>query len=1567
VKIRSLNLLAILVLVAGLLPAGIAEVRAASPSLVDPDPNNYAIVIQGGSSGLDPEHPYVCDLDPEHTSSCGVYGQYGYPPRYLYPPRYSYPPQYAAYPPDYVTPPTLPESTIACTTVPSGAAVVVGAQLSCTAVNSYFSSTDNDGSVSVSGVASISSGPTASGSTISFGVNLNTAGSAQIVVTYTADTSGSVETHAAATHYLDTINGSTTVNGSAITETGSFSVTGDSVSITGLDPMQVWLAGDTLGEDTITVTSGSRDAISLTLSGCSTASGSDVSTATVASGGTQVVYGRVAGTCSVTGTANGASATVTAAVTKRTPTSPVSNTDSTGSPFGGPSNTMFNPSFTTTHYVDQTVDSSVDATVAGATVSYALVSASSTAGLCSLNTTTGSLTFNLGVISGSTTGVCTVRATQAATAAYDGWTQDATRAAVLKTSLLNNSTLSRDPASGTIVAGESVTVSYAGTTYGLLSWQTSGPCYTLSSGPSALVYATAAGSCSIALSDGGSNIYKAVTSATLNISTSDASQTISFSPLPTGKFVGDASFSLTASTTSGLTVSFASDSPSICTVAGSTVTIVAAGTCSITASQAGGTSGTVTYAAASPVTRTTAIDTKSQTISFSSLPTGKLVGDAPFSLTASATSELTVSFVSTTTGACTVSGSTVTIVAAGTCSITASQAGGIAGDGYTYAAASSVIRSTTILKGTQATPTLAADSVGPYTPGSSIGLTVSGGDARGAFSWSASGTCSVSSGSSNASTGVGTLSLSLNNGGSCSVTASYAGDDDWEPVSSNTLILTVSGYSQTISFTQPTSPMSVGMSASLSASSIDSVSDSASGLTVAFARSASTTPSGACSVSGTTVSYEAPGTCYITASQAGGTGTGGKVYGAALSVTRSVTVEAATQTITLQLGATWTGDDETLGSTASIDATASSGLPVSATSATSAVCTISGASPWTVRFIGIGECRISFTRAGGTVEGLEYLAADPVTASTTVATITTPSVGSPNATFSFSASATNGGASKVQLTSPTILGDGGAYRSADGSTTFRIGCGANPAAYLDALEITRTLYIDGIAQGSVSETVGCAASTPYSLSGLSNGRYVFTAKAVTGAVKSPAATVATVEVGAAPVVNFATIAGAISDTTNPGVRYLKVSTPTLYWSVVSGTMTGQTLVRYSAAATAEGACPTGAAPGAASSGAGWSLDTSFSTSADPATLAAGTRSQGFAGAELPERCIQFAHIGVNGLFSATSWSSVYLVDKTRPSITPSIAGMLNGIAQSCVIVTVQACRIEPGSATISVTGSDPSTSSGSGSGVSRIRMRGSDFDTSLRPYATIANRSRPFTLGSSQTTVTIYVTLTDRATNSITVPVSFSVAAESEPVFNAVVDLVDCANPTTVIRPDFAEQGFLYWPVGSELCLVPRVDMAVKGLRYVNGVAQESAFVGTLTAKLTGSAASANDLELASIGKWPTDKINDGITFYGSIPDSLSSARTMYESSAILYKQIAAGTATAEQQATYAAAVLRFRIDAETSVDNADSVPYVSIPFEFSYVYGWVERGTTTPLEDYRVETAAITLKVVAVNLGAGE
>ena len=62
-----------------------------------------------------------------------------------------------------------------------------------------------------------------------------------------------------------------------------------------------------------------------------------------------------------------------------------------------------------------------------------------------------------------------------------------------------------------------------------------------------------------------------------------------------------------------------------------------------------------------------------QTITFY-LGIGLSFGNPPFSITASASSGLPVTFASTTPGVCTVSGSTVTITGVGACSITASQA-----------------------------------------------------------------------------------------------------------------------------------------------------------------------------------------------------------------------------------------------------------------------------------------------------------------------------------------------------------------------------------------------------------------------------------------------------------------------------------------------------------------------------------------------------------------------------------------------------------------------------------------------------------------------------------------------------------------------------------------------------------------------------------------------------------------------------------------------------------------------------------------------------------------------------
>jgi len=138
---------------------------------------------------------------------------------------------------------------------------------------------------------------------------------------------------------------------------------------------------------------------------------------------------------------------------------------------------------------------------------------------------------------------------------------------------------------------------------------------------------------------------------------------------------------------SGLTVSLASTTPSVCTVSGFVITFVATGTCSTTASQAGDS----TYSAATDVTRSFTISTlTAQTITYAQ-PANQMLSTGTLTVAPIASSGLTVSLASTTPSVCTVSGFVITFVTTGTCSTTASQAGD-----STYSAATGVIRSFTI-------------------------------------------------------------------------------------------------------------------------------------------------------------------------------------------------------------------------------------------------------------------------------------------------------------------------------------------------------------------------------------------------------------------------------------------------------------------------------------------------------------------------------------------------------------------------------------------------------------------------------------------------------------------------------------------------------------------------------------------------------------------------------------------------------------------------------------------------------------------------------------------------------
>jgi hypothetical protein len=146
-------------------------------------------------------------------------------------------------------------------------------------------------------------------------------------------------------------------------------------------------------------------------------------------------------------------------------------------------------------------------------------------------------------------------------------------------------------------------------------------------------------------------------------------QTITFSALPS-KILGDVPFTLTATGgASGNAVTFASSDTNVATIAGNTVTIVGAGTTTITASQAGN----ANFYAAADVQQALVVDKNSQTISFQK-PANHEQGDI-FSLTASSSSNLPLTYQSSNTAIASFNGSTLTLIGHGDVIITVSQLG----------------------------------------------------------------------------------------------------------------------------------------------------------------------------------------------------------------------------------------------------------------------------------------------------------------------------------------------------------------------------------------------------------------------------------------------------------------------------------------------------------------------------------------------------------------------------------------------------------------------------------------------------------------------------------------------------------------------------------------------------------------------------------------------------------------------------------------------------------------------------------------------------------------------------
>ncbi len=245
-------------------------------------------------------------------------------------------------------------------------------------------------------------------------------------------------------------------------------------------------------------------------------------------------------------------------------------------------------------------------------------------------------------------------------------------------------------------------------------------------------------------------------------------QTITFNALANVVF-GDANFTLSATSDSGLDVTYTSSDISVATVTGNEVTVVGGGTTTITASQAGN----ANYNAAADVMQDLTVEKANQNIIFEALD-NVAFGDPDFSLTVTTDSGLEISYTSSNTAVATVTGNEVTIVGAGTATISANQAGN-----DNYNAATAVTQELTVEKANQVITFEALDNVTFGDPDFSLTATTDSG-------------LEISYTSSNTAVATVTGSeVTIAGAGTTTITANQAGNDNYNSATAITQELIV--------------------------------------------------------------------------------------------------------------------------------------------------------------------------------------------------------------------------------------------------------------------------------------------------------------------------------------------------------------------------------------------------------------------------------------------------------------------------------------------------------------------------------------------------------------------------------------------------------------------------------------------------------------------------------------------------------------------------------------------------------------------------------------------------------
>jgi hypothetical protein len=379
--------------------------------------------------------------------------------------------------------------------------------------------------------------------------------------------------------------------------------------------------------------------------------------------------------------------------------------------------------------------------------------------------------------------------------------------------------------------------------------------YTRVSGPATVsgdtLTLTGAGTVVLNASQAGNSSYTAF-AATETISVSTVAQTVSDFPSTLSLPMSQAAYSLPATTSAGLTLTYSvASGPG--SVSGHSLTLGGTGTIVIHATQAGN----ATYSAYAGTETITVAALATQTVSNFPSTLSLATTASPYALPATTSAGLTLSYT-VVSGPATVSGHTLTLTGAGTVVLTASQAGNSSYASYSGEEAITVTTATQTVSNFPSTLSLST-AQSPYALPSvtSAGLSLS-------YSV-ASGPATVS-GHSLTLTGAGTVVLHATQAGN----ATYGAYSGWETITvtaPTSVAQTLSNFPSAVTVSAGSGPIALPAKTS-------------AGLTVTY-----TVLSGSATVSGDTLSLgSGTGTVIVKATQAGNA-----TY-AAFSATETITI-----------------------------------------------------------------------------------------------------------------------------------------------------------------------------------------------------------------------------------------------------------------------------------------------------------------------------------------------------------------------------------------------------------------------------------------------------------------------------------------------------------------------------------------------------------------------------------------------------------------------------------------------------------------------------------------------------